>query len=190
MLNRLIEYALKSGADRVSILSAKDVVVDPGLAGKCRKCPNFGLSPGCPPHVAGPAAYEADRQTYQQALVFSIAVPESDLFSDKRRLIFRRLNQTAAGIEQAARRMGYLRANSFAGGSCRELFCRADPDCPVLTGKGNCRYPRQARPSMSGFGIDVARLFQAAGWTLNLAGSQPGTAGNKTADICGLVLID
>ena len=32
---------------------------------------------------------------------------------------------------------------------------------------GPCRHPDHARPSMSGYGIDVSRLMNAAGWRMS-----------------------
>jgi predicted metal-binding protein len=140
--------------------------------------------------VAGPAGLQALLKTFHQALVFRIDVPTADLFSEKRIEIFQRLHKTAAAIEQEAHKAGFPRARAYAGGSCRELFCQDQPDCSALSANGACRYPQQARPSMSGFGIDVARLFENAGWTLTVADPKADAAEKKMANICGLVLID
>lgn len=192
--DQLIQYALNEGADGAVVVGVGDIVIDPGLADMCRepRCPEYGRSVNCPPHVAGPSAMKRRLESFHKAVVFRISVPAKDLFSDKRSRVFRQLHQIAAGIEQAAVEMGFSQAQGYAGGSCRELFCSEHPDCPPLSGKGACRYSRLARPSMSGFGIDVAALFTTAGWTLRLADPQPGAAVNKSADadLCGLVLID
>ena len=42
---------------------------------------------------------------------------------------------------------------------------------------------------MSGFGINVAKLFEAAGWEMNWATHQPDSTSTKMANVCGLVLI-
>ena len=109
----------------------------------------------------------------------------NELCSEERLPIFRKLHRLAAGIEELSRKKGFVCAKGFAGGSCKELFCNDHTDCPALRRIENCRYPQYARPSMSGFGIDVARLLDAAGWKMNLAAP----AENKKADICGLVLV-
>jgi predicted metal-binding protein len=191
-LNSLIQYARNAGADRAEMVATGEVVIDAALAGKCREpgCPNYGSSRNCPPHVAGPAGLQALLKTFHQALVFRIDVPTADLFSEKRVEIFQRLHKTAAAIEQEAHKTGFPRAKAYAGGSCRELFCQDQPDCSALAANGECRFPQHARPSMSGFGIDVARLFETAGWTLNLADPKADAAEKKMANICGLVLID
>lgn len=190
-LNQIIQYALTTGADRAAIIAPGRIVIDAALAGKCRepRCPNYGRSRNCPPHVPGPAALQAMLKTFHQALVFRMDVPSADLFSEKRIELFQRLHKTAAAIEQEAHKTGFPRARAYAGGSCRELFCQDQPDCPALSANEECRFPQHARPSMSGFGIDVARLFETAGWTLNLADPQADSAAETMANICGLVLI-
>ena len=59
--------------------------------------------------------------------------------------------------------MGYAESKAFAGGSCKKIFCREHAACRVLSGEGECRNPQYARPSMSGFGINVLKLLQKAG---------------------------
>lgn len=186
-MNALIQYALAAGADRAVALSPRDIVVKAELADKCRApgCPGYGLSKKCPPHVEGPAGMTNRLKLSQRAVVFRMDVPVADLFSDKRRLAFQQLHKIASGLERVALESGFSRARGYAGGSCRELFCHEHDDCPALSENGRCRFPSHARPSMSGFGIDVAALFETAGWTLRLAASTE----NKTANLCGLVLI-
>lgn len=189
--NMLIPAAFEAGADRAVIVPAGDIVVRTDLADMCREpgCPNYGLSVNCPPHVAGPAAMADMLRAFDAAVVFRRDVPAVDLFSDNRRRVFQQLHKIAAAVEQSAIEAGFTRARGFAGGSCRELFCHEYEDCLVFSANGRCRFPQQARPSMSGFGIDVAALFKAAGWTLCLADPLAGSGGNTMANICGLVLI-
>lgn len=54
-VQKLIQLACESGASGVAVIAAGDIVVEPGLADKCRepRCENYGLSKSCPPHVAG-----------------------------------------------------------------------------------------------------------------------------------------
>ncbi|MBW2250008.1 MAG: hypothetical protein JRF60_05125 [Deltaproteobacteria bacterium] len=59
----------------------------------------------------------------------------------------------------------------------------------MLTEGGECRNPRYARPSMSGYGINVSKMMQAAGWTMNRYNSEADSDTVSTAPICGLILI-
>jgi len=188
----LVDFALGAGADRAAVIPAGKIVVDGSLADRCRapRCPNYGLSINCPPHVPGPLWFQKEIENYNQALFFTIAVSSDKLFSDDRGRVFARLQKTAAAIEQKAVQAGFACARAYAGGSCREIFCHAHGDCLPLLQKGECRYPQYARPSMSGFGIDVARLFEAAGWIMRMARSSPDPGETQMADICGLVLVE
>ena len=191
-LNQLIEHALAAGAHRAAVIPAVAIVIDGSLADKCRapQCPNYGLSKNCPPHVAGPLWLTKELETFHQAIFFIIDVPSEMLFSSERREAFGRLQKIAAGIEQAAVHMGFAGARAYAGGSCKEVFCHQYADCPALLQKGQCRYLQYARPSMSGFGIDVAKLFEAAGWTMRMAQPSADAGGTLIVDICGLILVD
>jgi predicted metal-binding protein len=190
-LRQLIQDAQKSGASELAILSTRTIVVDDDLADSCRepRCENYGLSKSCPPHVPGPSAFRKKLEEFTQAIFFRIDVPSEIFYSSERREFFQLLHEVAAGIEKSAIEMGFPQAQAYAGGSCKKVFCHAYPECLALAGKGECRNPGFARPSMSGFGINVAKLYEAAGWTMRTTTPDVGSTKDKTASVCGLVLI-
>ncbi len=165
-LKELVRIARELGAAEAGIVSPNDIFVEDALADLCRKprCPAFGLSAGCPPHVSGPAGFREMKKRMRHAIVIKIDVPASVLFSDQRIDIMRFLHETASEIERSAVGMGYSESRAFAGGSCKTLFCRDYAECRVISERGACRRPESARPSMSGFGINVSKLLQAAGF--------------------------
>lgn len=188
-INELVQQAHKAGASEVAIVSAKEIVVDDTLAKFCLKprCENYGLSKSCPPHVGGPDSFRKQLENFEQALFIKIEVPSEILFSNERREVFQLLHEVGAGIEQAALQMGFTRSQAYAGGSCKFLFCYDHSDCRALSEKGSCRNPQSARPSMSGFGIHVAKLVETAGWstggaTLGIRGTQSTGMGPDTVD--------
>lgn len=190
-LSALIARIQGSGAAEVALVPAEAIRVDEALAGLCRepRCESYGLSPGCPPHVAGPPAFRKLLTSYRLALAVRIDVPTTVLLSPERSDIMALLHEIVADAEAAAVEMGFPRARAFAGGSCKMIFCREHRECRVLSGEGGCRNPDRARPSMSGFGIDVSRLMRSAGW--DGAYLDPGTASaDGTSWIAGLLLID
>lgn len=166
-IDELIQLACRSGASEARLISAKDISVQEKLARFCRepRCEQFGLAPGCPPHVSGPSGFRALQAKFTHALAIRIDVPTESLFSDERRGIMKLLHEIVAGVESAAIGMGYENSKGFAGGSCKPLFCLDHSECRVLSGEGECRHPESARPSMSGFGIDVGELMRTAGWS-------------------------
>jgi predicted metal-binding protein len=193
LLKDLLDGACQAGATEAALVATSAIVVDPELAERCRqpRCENYGLSRSCPPHVAGPAAFKVELDGYRQALFFKIDVPSEILYSSDSRELFHLLHEIAAGIEQAAIRRGLTRAKAFAGGSCKSIFCHEHLECQALAGHGECRHRQAARPSMSGFGINVAELLRLVGWSA--AGGEtlgrPDRSADKTAFVCGLVLL-
>ena len=187
---RLIHVALQNGASDAKAVSTEDVTIDESLTDFCMgSCKNYGLAASCPPHVSGPAGFEKLLKDYTLAIVFKIDVPTETLLSEKKIDAFRSLHTIAANIEKAAVEKGYDRSKAFAGGSCKPLFCQDHPDCLALSENGRCRHPDLARPSMSGFGIDVSRLMAAAGWKMDRITRETDPETVKTGMLCGLVLI-
>lgn len=191
LLQELLQGVCLAGATKAAIVAARDIVVEDELADRCRRprCENYGLSRSCPPHVAGPAAFRKELEAYEQALFFKIDVPVEVLYSSDSRELFQLLHEIAAGIEQSAIRLGMAHAKAYAGDSCKRVFCHDLPDCPALTDPEKCRYPQSARPSMSGFGINVAKLLRSVGWETESADCGKESDLPTTTYVCGLVLL-
>ena len=191
MLKELLQYACRCGATQAVLIDAKDIMVMDELADRCRqpRCENYGLSKSCPPHVAGPHSLRKELEGYKQALFFKIDVPSEMLFSSDNQELFRLLHEIAAGLEQAAIKMGMYQAKAFAGDSCKRVFCAEHLHCQALAADGKCRYPQSARPSMSGFGINVLELLRCAGWETPAEGRSAKNQAEATTYICGLVLL-
>lgn len=190
-LNELTKLACSLGASDAAIISVSAISVEDDLAKLCREpqCENYGLSASCPPHVAGPSGFRELKKKFQQAVVFKIDVPSEILLSSQRRDIFQLLHEIAADIEQAAIKMGYPNSKAFAGSSCKKLFCEDHIDCRVLADGGACRNPDRARPSMSGFGINVSKLLQAAGWQMDRITRDTDPDDVPMGTVSGLVLV-
>jgi predicted metal-binding protein len=188
----LVQTAIHLGASDADFIAPVDIVVEDALADLCSEdpgCEQYGLAPSCPPHVPGPESFRQWQQYSQGAVVIRIDIPTSALFSDERRGIMQLLHEVAAGVEQKAVEMGYTGSKAFAGGSCKKIFCFDQPDCPVLTDQKDCRYPQSARPSMSGFGINVARLMHTAGWPAEKASPDQVSDADSMTWVAGLILI-
>ncbi|MBU1568325.1 MAG: DUF2284 domain-containing protein [Proteobacteria bacterium] len=191
LLQELLHGACLAGATKAAIVAARDIVVEDELAERCHlpRCENYGFSLSCPPHVAGSAALRAQLETYEKALFFKIDVPVHVLYSSDSRELFQLLHEIAAGIEQSAIMRGMVRAQAYAGDSCKRIFCHDQPDCQALGTLRTCRYPQSARPSMSGFGINVAALLRRVGWGTDVG--ECNTDGDLATNtyVCGLVLL-
>ena len=187
--DQLKELAMSLGASNVAVQSTKDIKVDGKLVSFCKnpRCPNYGLSPSCPPHVTGPAGFHKLLEERSHVLVVRIVVPSSVLFSDERTELMAFLHELVAKVEIAAVKNGFTKSKAFAGGSCKDLFCFDEVDCNVLSGRGKCRNPDKARHSMSGYGVNVSDLLTTCGWEPNIKTKGPDD--EPLSWVAGIVLL-
>jgi len=190
-LNELIQLAYSLGVSGATIISSPDIPIKDELANFCKppNCGNYGLSPYCPPYNSGPAGFRELQKNFRYALVVRIDIPSATLFSNEYREVMKWLHEVVATIEQAALRIGFSQARAFAAGACKDLFCHNYPDCPILLKSGECRFPEYARPSMSGFGINVAELMKACGWSVNINVQKSELDSESMSWVAGLILI-
>jgi predicted metal-binding protein len=190
-LKELTELACRLGVSHAKVISTSEILIEDDLAKLCREpqCENYGLSASCPPHVAGPSGFRKLLENFEHAVVFMIEVHSEILLSSDRREVFRALHEIAAAIEHAAVEIGYRNSRAYAGGSCKRLFCQDYSSCRILKEGGECRNPDRARPSMSGFGINVSKLMAAAGWTMKRITRDLDQHKASMSTVCGLVLI-
>lgn len=191
VLDELIDLARQMGASEAVALPADVISAEEELARLCRepRCSNYGLSLSCPPHVGGPKEFCRYLEGIKHAVFVKIDLPDQTLHTDEQRELGQLLHEMVAALEKRAKERGFGRSRAFAGGSCKNIFCDQYADCRVLAENGPCRNPDRARPSMSGFGINVLKLMQAAGWarTDQARASDPQRTSRIT--FCGLVLV-
>ena len=171
----LIRTAIGLGAAEAVLISPSLILVEDHLAELCKGnpgCPNYGLSSSCPPHVAGPAAFRQWQSEATGAVIIRMDFPPAGVMTPESLALGRLLHEIVSGVESRAVDLGYAGSKSFAGGSCKNLFCPDYPSCRVLSENGSCRNPQSARPSVSGFGINVSRLMASVPWD-----TPPGTEG-------------
>jgi predicted metal-binding protein len=94
-----------------------------------------------------------------------------------------------AGVEQKAIETGFEKSKAFAGGSCKDLFCDDQENCCVLSENIPCRHIESARPSMSGFGIDVTQLMTSCGWSGQIVKKSDAFDNESTSWVVGLILL-
>ena len=187
----LVDKTLELGFSGAALIYADEIVVEDSLAGLCAdpRCENYGLSPSCPPHVSGPKGFRRLVRDYSRALVVKLDLSTETLLSPRRNETARFLHENTATLEKAARELGCAKARAFACGSCKKIFCADQPGCAVLARDEDCRFKDSARPSMSGYGLNVSRLMASAGWELPrvVCGTDPGEV--PTGNMVGLVLL-
>jgi len=191
-LEPLLYEAKKHGATASTIISSKEIQVKDNLAALCNgeyTCPNYGLAASCPPHVEGPAEFRKWQVKSRCSIVIKIELPSAVMFSDERRGVMQLLHQIVAILEQKAIKMGFKNSKAFAGGSCKELFCDDLKECCVVSENKPCRHIASARPSMSGFGIDVTGLMKSSGFSARKAQKTDLVDKDAMSWVAGLIMI-
>jgi len=190
-IDALLEFATHAGATRVTCLPPDAVCVEERLAEFCRepKCPHYGLGMSCPPYVSGPAGFKKLLKSTKQVIVIRIEIQSSSLHGSDRPEVMRLLQEITAAVEIEAKRLGFPESAGFAGGSCKPSFCAEYQSCRVIAEKGQCRYPDQARPSMSGYGVNVGELMKSCGWSTDLFVPPSNSREEQLAWVAGLVLL-
>lgn len=192
-LSELIHMAKKLGASDAAIIHSSDIIIDMDLAALCNgdnPCPDYGLACSCPPHVPGPSKFHEWKNQSQYSIAVRIDIPSVVMFSNERIEVMQLLHEIVASVELKAVEMGYSGSKAFAGGSCKEIFCSEHSDCQVISKRGKCRNPLHARPSMSGFGINVAKLMQLAGWPVKKQTLEDKSDTQSMTWVAGLILLD
>jgi predicted metal-binding protein len=191
-LTCLTEAAERLGATAAAIVASSKIQVKDHLAALCSgeyTCPRYGLAASCPPFVPGPSEFRKWQARSEYAIAVKIELPTSVMFSDERKGVMRLLHNLVAAVEQKAIEMGFENAKAFAGGSCKELFCEDKEKCLVVAEDKACPHPTAARPSMSGFGIDVTQLMRSSGWSATKAAPPNPSGKNGTSWVAGLILL-
>lgn len=187
----ILSFAEHNGATMAARLSPAVIHIEDKLATYCRspKCPNFGLSMSCPPHVSGPAAFRRMVENSSHAIVLRIEIDAASLHGEERSEVMRLLHEITAAVEGEAKRLGFTDSQAFAGGSCKMSFCAEHESCRVLAEGGRCRHPDAARPSMSGYGINVGDLMKEVGWSTDLFPKADDNGHEQPAWVAGLILL-
>jgi predicted metal-binding protein len=188
----LQQEAIRFGATDSAVIASGDIRTDDDLAALCNgeyTCPNFGLAASCPPHVEGPEQFRKWQEKSRYSITVKIELPASVMFSDERKEVMRLLHQVVAGVEKKAIEFGFSQSKAFAAGSCKPLFCEENKTCCVVADKLPCRHMDEARPSMSGFGIDVIQLMNTSGWPVVKTKQKKGSSPEDASWVAGLILV-
>ena len=191
-LAHLTQEAKRLGATSSAIISSKEIQIKDNLAVLCNgeyTCPNYGLAASCPPYVEGPAEFRKWQAQSKYSITVKIELPTSVMFSDERKGVMQLLHQIVATVEQKAIEIGFGKSKAFAGGSCKELFCEDQEKCCVVAENKPCRHIEFARPSMSGFGIDVTQLMLSSGWSAQKAENKNSSNKDALSWVAGLVML-
>ncbi len=186
-----IQQALSIGAHDAAVLKPDRILIEDHLAAMCAdlKCEGYGQSMSCPPQVSGPKWIRSQLAKASLVLAFKYDVPTKILHSSQRWDLFGLLHETAASLERYAREQGFDASFGLAGGSCKTIFCSTHYQCRVVYEGMPCRNPDSARPSMSGYGVNVKDLCRTLGWPMESTTSDADSSTVATALLAGMVVV-
>ena len=81
-LNKYVQKLLDEGADEAKIVSVKEIPQDPRVLLKCYfpKCPAYGRSGSCPPHVTNDFQKAKEfLSAYEWAIVYRVNLPKEGI---------------------------------------------------------------------------------------------------------------
>ncbi len=188
-LDRYVQTLLEGGADEAKIVPAQDIPQDPRVILKCShpKCPAYGRSGSCPPHVTGDFQRAKEfLAAYEWAIVYRVNLPREGLrfLTSPSRIEALRNKEAfhASGsmqryvygigdlVERAAFYDGHYFVVNCHFGPCLSEYCEGFKDCQEIK-VGNCRFPFRAKPSVEQtFAIDFLKLAAQLGWEYYMLG--------------------
>lgn len=188
-LEKYVQMLLDEVADEALIIRAKDIPQDPRVLLKCShpKCPAYGRSGSCPPHVKGD--FETAKQNlraYDWAIVYRVFLPKEGLhyLTSPSQIEALRTKEYyhASGsslryvygrgdvVERAAFYDGHYYAINLHFGPCLSEYCEKFKNCQEIKA-GVCRFPFKSKPSVEQtFGIDFLKLAAQLGWEYHMLG--------------------
>lgn len=186
----LAQKLVELGATDARVIPARLIVVEDRFAEMCAspQCSNYGLAPGCPPHVMKPAEFRERLILYEHALVFKIDTPTAMLMSDDRKEVARLIHEMSSGVEHMAKENGYPNARGLAVGSCKRIFCPDSPRCVVLEKDTECPFDDVARPSISGLGVNFLELCKTVGWKASAITAETDPEAVPMGMLAGMIL--
>lgn len=157
-----VARAVELGADAALVMHPDQVLIADWVRLKCQYgCSAYGSRLTCPPYCPSPEATRRVLQEYRQALLLRVDGVGGEEEEDNRQC--RRLGEAVAALERELFLAGRHRAWGMGVGPC--------PFCPQCNLPGPCRFPRLARPSMEGCGVDVYTTVRRAGWEIEVVRS-------------------
>ncbi len=150
------------GISRYGLVAVGELVFEAAFREACasNQCGRYGTNWACPPGVGAPDALAARARGFRCGLVLQTVWPIEDAFDFEGML--------AAGERHNAlfrKAVGQVAPLLAAGGATLALSAGACGVCPSCTYPEGapCRFPERALASLEAYGIDVARLLEAAG---------------------------
>lgn len=155
---KLEKLSRENGWDKMHFLPVDNIVVADWVQLKCRYgCPNFNSNWCCPPATPNADSARSLLQEYSQSLLLvgKQTNPKFYRSSKVRRAKQVRCWKETVSLERYLFLQGYYKAFSLLPGAC--ALCR---ECGY---PHTCHFPKERRPSLEAFSIDVIATVQTLG---------------------------
>ena len=164
LTQRLLEQGRKYGLTAIFPFSVDKIQVAEWVHLKCRYgCNRYNTNWCCPPATPGPDKVRAILGEYSLALLLIGITSCEDFYRENnhKRAMQVRCWKGTVSLERKLFLEGYYKAFSLVGECCGLCKTCAYPD--------DCRFPREKRPSVESFSIDVIGTLKKLGKTSKIA---------------------
>jgi predicted metal-binding protein len=158
MLHRLLEKNRNYGLEKIIPFSCENIVLAEWVRLKCQfGCSQYNTNWCCPPASPDLEKIRAALQEYSQALLLIGSRQCKDFYLNnaRRRAEQVRSWKVVVGIERHLFLEGYDKALSLVSGACAL--------CKKCTYPGTCRFPKERRPPVEAFSIDLISTLKSLG---------------------------
>ena len=158
LLNRLLKKNSDNGLQRIFPFSVEKIDVAEWVRLKCQfGCSQYGTNWCCPPAIPDLEKTRTILQEYSQALLLIGRRQCKDFYLNnaRRRAAQVRSWKEVVGIERQLFLEGYDKAISLVSGSCAL--------CKKCTYPEACRFPKERRPPIEAFSIDLIGTLKNLG---------------------------
>ena len=155
---KLDKFSREHGWEQLHILPADKIIVADWVQLKCRYgCPNFNSNWCCPPVTPNPDAARNLLKEYSLSLLLVGRQKNSSFYRNakSRRTKQVRCWKETVSLERYLFLQGYYKAFSLLPGSCALCKKCGYPE--------TCHFPKERRPSLEAFSIDVIATVQGLG---------------------------
>lgn len=159
-LRELLQKEITDSRVRFVPFEISDIEVEERVRLKCMipPCPNYGRSKFCPPNLPDLNFIRAALAKYQGGLIVVLTIPynEEVIAEIKQNKPQNELMKILGECEKVAcEQVNHLSFALTVGGCklCKECAPAGEP----------CRYPLQAHPGITGFGIDITTVARKLG---------------------------
>ncbi|MDD9302347.1 MAG: hypothetical protein HUK40_08390 [Desulfobacter sp.] len=108
IIEELLRLATDLGSSAAAVVDGKKIKIENDIASLCQetRCPNYGLSPTCPPNLNGPDWLREYMRETPRAILIEIELAQERMYSANRKEIAKLLHFIVITLEKTAHAKG------------------------------------------------------------------------------------